>query len=197
MDWNKFAKEVHQTAVENGLWDKPVSFDDIICECLVHLGRAYEDHLSGRPNYYHLCKVHCDKNHICDHDLGKPCPLSNIGPSCKDRDPKPEGVAVAFADCVLRLLDYMGKENVALGETSIEGLECEALVSFSAFIVRLFTILVASCGCVGEVRYTYLAAEILCALVWARQNNNDLEPILRELHECDKARAGRRKGTEP
>lgn len=52
MNWNDLAREVHQTAVENGLWDKPVTFDDIVCECLVHLGRAYEEHRSGRPNYY-------------------------------------------------------------------------------------------------------------------------------------------------
>lgn len=189
MDWNKFARDVHEVAVKNGLWDKPRTFDDIVCECLVHLGRAYEEYRSGRPNLYHLCVASGDKRNPCDWDLGKPCPLATGELACEHRDRKPHGAAAELGECVLGLLDYMGKENVDLGEMSSEGLGCEALVSFPVFIVRLVTILAASRECVGEARYTYLVAEILCVFEWARQNNIDMESILRELHECEKARA--------
>lgn len=193
MDWNKFARDVHQMAVKNGLWDKPRSFDDIVCECLVHLGRAYEEYRSGRPNYYHLCQPSGEKNLPCDMDLGEFCPVYHKNP-CEHRDRQPHGAAAELGECVLRLLDYIGKENVDLGEMNNEGLGCDIRVVFSSFVVGLVTILVASCGSAGEERYTYLAAVFLCVFEWARLNNIDLESILRELHECEKARAGRRGG---
>lgn len=197
MDWNKFARDVHPTAVENGLWDKPRSFDDIVCECLVHLGHAYEEYRSGRPNYYHLCQPSGEKEHPCEWDLQKPCPLSTGELACEHRDRQPHGAAAELGECVLRLLDYTGKENVDLGEMNNEGLGCGIRAVFSSFVVGLVTILVASCGSAGEERYTYLAAVFLCVFEWARLNNIDMESILRELHECSKARAGRRGGTEP
>lgn len=32
--------------------------------------------------------------------------------TCKARDKKPEGIAVELADCIIRILDWAGKEGV-------------------------------------------------------------------------------------
>lgn len=197
MDWNKFVREVHQTAVENGLWDKPVSFDDIICECLVHLGRAYEEHRSGRPNYYHLCAASGDKRNPCEWDLQKPCPLATGGLACEHRDGKPHGVVVELADCVLRLMDYLASNN-------------ERIIPFERIgvWVDLPKVICDLCGELDEARncnrlsrstaaegHMHLCIEIICG--WADREGIYLGSILRELHEYDKARAGRREGATP
>lgn len=191
MDWNKFAHEVHQTAVENGLWDKPRSFDEVICECLVHLGRAYEEYRDGRPNYYHLCVASGEKRLECDLDNGG-CSLFPGITGCDNRDPKPDGAAAELGECVLRVLDY---EIVAVSKALILDGFTAADKSFSKTILLCVEYLCKSeatrslgfrCASLSQV------AEII--LAWAKQEGIDLESILRELHECEKARAGRREG---
>lgn len=188
MDWNKFAHEVHQTAVENGLWDKPRSFDEVICECLVHLGRAYEEYRSGRPNYYHLCEPSGEKKLLCDLDLSGFCPISNGSP-CEFRDPKPEGAAAELGECVLRLLDYLASKRERI--ITLEHVDVpDVLGDFPKVICDLHGELIEARYC--DRRFLSATAEIhmrLCIeniLGWARQNNIDLESILRELHECSK-----------
>lgn len=195
MNWNDLARDVHQTAVENGLWDKPVSFDDIICECLVHLGRAYEEHRSGRPHYYRLCAASGDKRNPCEWDLQKPCPLATGELACEHRDGKPHGVAAELGGCVLRLLDCAAQKK-----TSVEIFHVYADTDFTSFICSVSWQLVCAHQAVSVkdslVRW-HINHAISLILTWARQNSVDMESILRELHEYDKARAGRREGTEP
>lgn len=197
MNWNDFAKDVHQTAVDKGLWDKPRTFDDVICECLVHLGRAYEEYRNGRPNYYHLCQPSGEKNLPCDWDLGKPCPMSTGELTCEHRSRKPHGTAVELADCVLRVLDYLASNN-------------ERIIPFERIgvWVDLTKIICDLCGELNEARncnrmlqsasaegHMHLCIEIIFG--WAAREGIDMEPILQELHECNKARAGRREMVEP
>lgn len=192
MNWNDLAREVHQTAVEKGLWDKPRSFDDIICECLVHLGRAYEEHRSGRPNYYHLCQPSGEKEHPCEWDLQKPCPLSTGELACEHRDRQPHGVAVELGECVLRVLDYPASKH-------------ERMIPFDRIGVwdDLSTVICDLCGELDEARncnrmfksasedgHLHLCIEIIFG--WATREGLDMESILRELRECEKVRAGRR-----
>lgn len=113
MDWNKFAHEVHQTAVENGLWDKPRSFDEVICECLVHLGRAYEEYRDGRPNYYHLCEPSGEKEHPCVEEWGEVCDLA-FGNPCEYMGHKPHGAAAELGECVLLLLDCVAQKEFSI-----------------------------------------------------------------------------------
>lgn len=109
MDWNEFAKEVHQVAVDNGWWDKPVPVEEFTVACHAELSAAAEEYRMGRLKVYHICT-----------ETGNPCCLECGGDLCEDADgdpcgkrsAKPQGVAVELADCVLRILDYMAQKGV-------------------------------------------------------------------------------------
>jgi hypothetical protein len=110
---NEFAKEVHKNAVEHGWWDKPRRFGEIIALCHSELSEALEEYRNGRPMFWQSCSsangAPCMKDGCGDWNEGV-CELNAIGD-------KPEGVAVEMIDCIIRILDWCGKEGV-----DIEGL---------------------------------------------------------------------------
>lgn len=101
---NKFAAEVHQNAVEHGWWDEERSFGDIIALCHSELSEALEEYRSGRPMVY--CEVLGTNKACMDGECG--------GIECLSwfTGRKPEGIAVEMADCIIRILDWCGKEGI-------------------------------------------------------------------------------------
>lgn len=188
MDWNKFAHEVHQTAVENGLWDKPRAFDEVICECLVHLGRAYEEYRNGRPNYYHICQPSGEKEHPCVEEWGEVCDLA-FGNPCEYMGHKPHGAAAELGECVLRVLDYLASKRERI--ITLEHVDVpDVLGDFPKVICDLHGELIEARYC--DRRFLSATAEVhmrLCIeiiLGWATREGINIESILRELHECSK-----------
>lgn len=198
MDWNKFAKDVHQVAVDKGWWDKPRSFNDVICMCICELAEAVEEYRNGRPNYYHLCVASGDKRNPCDWDLGKPCPLSTGELACEHRDPKPEGVAVELADCVLRILDYLATtdEDISMEVGSIPETDYGPTINVPALFCDCSRHLVYAHINTGSSRAVALNL-IMCIkaiLGWCDQHKVPSESILREKHEYNKTRPYRHGG---
>lgn len=107
MKWNKLRNDVHQVAVEHGWWEKPLTFSEIIVMCHSELSEAMEEYRAGRP------MVYCNFSDACDIVKREVAHTEEkcAGLECLRNFPqrKPEGVAVELGDCILRILDYMGR----------------------------------------------------------------------------------------
>ncbi len=104
---NEFAQEVHRNAVEHGWWEEEPSFGDVIALCHAELSEALEEYRAGRPNVWKSCQTGADicMQKGCGDWRDGVCELDALGK-------KPEGIAVELADCMLRILDWCGKNNI-------------------------------------------------------------------------------------
>jgi len=135
MDINKLTQLVHENAKENGWWDEPRTFGEIIALIHSEASEALEEHRNGHmPNetYY----SHTDKHpsvvgkSICDMDISKDiiilcqysCTISTkiIFEADRYTMNKPEGIPTELADIVIRVMDYCGHEGIDLEKAILE-----------------------------------------------------------------------------
>jgi NTP pyrophosphatase (non-canonical NTP hydrolase) len=98
---NEFAAEVHQNAIEHGWWDEERSFGDIIALCHSELSEALEEYRAGN-------KIRASQPTPMLYYSGGGYVANAPTKICT----KPEGMAVEMADCIIRILDWCGKEGI-------------------------------------------------------------------------------------
>ena len=111
MTLNEWAKEIHENAVAHGWWDDERSFGDIVALCHSELSEALEEYRSNRPMLWYACKE-AEKETPCDPKDETECRWFGVEERCGYRDGKPEGIATEMIDCIIRILDWCGKENL-------------------------------------------------------------------------------------
>lgn len=205
MKINEFAKEVHQNAVEHGWWDEPRTVGEIIALCHSELSEALEEYRAGRPMIWYQCLstddiVPCRQKEKCPDWLNGMCEIDAI-------EKKPEGIAVELADCIIRVLDYMGKEGFdvdALLREAPKAVMCDVPVrvyaaSLGDHISRWHLLLSLAYACWCNSAGTHAAALrmalCICEIVeWAEEAGVDMEMVLDIKHEYNKTRPYRHGG---
>lgn len=200
MKMNKFAAEVHQNAVEHGWWDEERSFGEIIALCHSELSEALEEYRAKRPMVYFVVEMDDSKGGTY------PAIREDIISEEDFAGEKPEGIAVELADCIIRILDWYGKEGLDTDALLLDAgiitmcdLPTPVYGSFGDFIALLHNILSMAYACwcnasgisASALRLAKCIREIMA---WAKENGVDMEHILDMKHEYNKGRPYRHGG---
>lgn len=112
---NELARDIHENAKAHGWWDENRSFPEVVALCHSELSEALEEYRRSRPMLYYPCNAgglcvddRKNENVSCGSRVYNP----DDPAGCKARSKKPEGIAVEMADCIIRILDWCGKEGV-------------------------------------------------------------------------------------
>jgi len=117
---NVLAAEVHKNAVAHGWWDEPRSFPEIVALCHSELSEALEEYRHSRApqeTYYNECEHPSCRSCFGEDANGTP---EIILDSCHCEYAKPEGIPSELADCIIRILDYCGKEGIDIERAIVE-----------------------------------------------------------------------------
>ena len=191
MKLNKFAQAVHENAVKHGWWDEERTFGEIIALCHSELSEALEELRTNRPMMYFV-----ETNGFVVTDMSE------------RKDEKPEGIAVELADCIIRVLDYFGKEELdvdALMQEAMKDVMCDvpgriyaATLSdcISRWQLRLSRAYACWCKASGTHASALRMARCVCEiLAWGKVTDGvDFEMILDIKHEYNKTRPYRHGG---
>lgn len=101
---NDWAKEIHDNAVEHGWWEEERSFGEIVALCHSELSEALEAFRDGKPLAYQ----------VQSYGIVQGRTVTNVEKFFPGQ--KIEGIAVEMIDCLIRILDWCGKEGVDVDE---------------------------------------------------------------------------------
>lgn len=106
MNLNQWRDEIHKNAVEHGWWDEPRTFGEIIALFHSELSEALEEYRKGQKPH----EIYA--NYVGEKNVYK----LEYGDVIQTAGYKPEGIPIELADCIIRILDYCGKEGIDIEE---------------------------------------------------------------------------------
>lgn len=206
MNLQEFALEVHKNAVKHGWWDEgDRDFGEVAALLHSEVSEALEEYRAGRPNVWFSCNE-CESGEICVLDETIQCHFDQQKANCIYRNPKPEGTAIELVDCIIRILDFLGKEDedgvfqiVApeidkqinlIGDMDKERIKT---LSFPCFANMLHTVISNASICRETSHSNYMSDTALLDCVryilqWLEYQKEDAESLLRMKHDYNKIR---------
>lgn len=192
MNLASFSKDVHKNAVEHGWWEDERDFGSIVALCHSEISEALEEYRAWRPMVY---------GDECE-DLQRITDIAEVSA----RGLKPEGIAVELADCVIRIMDWFGKNRIDPEAEMAEGLRLSRLVFVKGTGGDVATLFADLHLCLSMAYKNWRNGHdsqnvnphmgLCVALIfeWAKKNNLDMEEILQLKHEYNKRREYRHGG---
>lgn len=206
MNLNRFAKEVHQNAVDHGFWEDERDITETIALIHSEFSETLEEYRANRPMIWFECKE-------IEHSAPKVCALKDEydclaygklleGEGCPHRGKKPEGIAVELIDGCIRILDLFGKHGRTCGSPTIAELINRIRVNNPKLnkdtplptLVCALHSLTARAGdrCYAVTNKAAALAPLEAALglvfYWTSENGIDPEGLMVQKHEFNKSR---------
>ncbi len=109
-NFDQLIRDSHQRSARKGWWDDPMTVETVPSKiALMHseLSEALTEYRDSKPNVYFYAEDARDDQHLFE--LGE---LDSL--MLARRGQKPEGLAVEFADTIIRICDLAGKLGIDL-----------------------------------------------------------------------------------
>lgn len=178
MKINELCKEIHKNAVEHGWWEEGRSFGEIIALCHSELSEALEEY-----------RTNIDSQTIYSRDdTGRMFTykyyLAHV------TNPKPEGIPIELADCIIRVLDYCGYAGIDIESAMENQLPSKYYGDFTEFITVCHFCLSRAYyqhQCFGD-GVQWLAIILKTIQQYCKAENIDLKEAIRIKMEYNKTR---------
>ncbi len=206
MTLNAWSKKIHENAVAHGWWENERTFAEVVALFHSELSEALEEFRAKRPMLYFPCK---QNNAVCDEYVEfeneeERAEYSCVnafksGEPCEYINEKPEGIAVELVDCVIRILDFLGHENINVDEViASDPPRTDELkdVKLPEAVADLHYIISHSYeyggGCTERNKYLCVAVEYIRK--WLELHGESMEKIMLIKHEYNRTREYRHGG---
>ncbi len=80
--------------------------------CVSELSEALEEYRDGRPNEWYMCNEIFGDSTPCLPKDETQWRMFGHTAECEYRSAKPEGIAVAMVDCIIRIFDYLAHIDI-------------------------------------------------------------------------------------
>lgn len=198
MTLNAWSKRIHENAVAHGWWENERTFAEVVSLFHSELSEALEEFRAKRPMMYFPCK---STGNLCvDDRKNENLTCGSRHENC--RSEKPEGIAVELVDCVIRILDFLGHENINIDDLMKECEQCAIICAkapLSEAIADLHYLISYSYRSYNYKSDANERNEYLCVAIgyirrWLELHGENMEKIMLIKHEYNRTREYRHGG---
>ena len=195
MTLNAWSEIIHENAVAHGWWENERKFAEVVALFHSELSEALEEFRAKRPMMYFPCR---STGGLCvDDRKDENTTCGSRHENC--RSEKPEGIAVELVDCVIRILDFLGHENVDIDDLIRNGIYQDELkdtlpeaVAYLHFIISYSYLYGRSGRRAKRNKYLFTAIEYIRK--WLELHGENMEEIMLIKHEYNRTRDYRHGG---